>query len=275
MKTSMQLKALIRNLSAKKNVEAGIILRNFMQERLLERISISEYKNNFIFKGGMLISAIVGMDSRSTMDIDANIKGQTFNETEIALIVNNILNLPIDDNVSFTLKNIEEIREGADYPGYRISIEAIFDKTCQMLKMDVTAGDSIIPKEIEYSFRLMFQDRAIGIMAYNLETILAEKFETVIARSIANTRMRDFYDIHILTLTQKFNYDNFKAALKNTSEKRGSIKQMETVGEVIQAIAESAIMIDLWQRYQKKYSYAANVTWETVIESLKRLLNPS
>jgi predicted nucleotidyltransferase component of viral defense system len=269
----MQLKALIRNLSAEKNVEAGIILRNFMQERLLERISISEYKNNFIFKGGILISAIVGIDSRSTMDIDANIKGQTLNETEIASIMSNILCLPIDDNVSFTLKNIEEIREETDYPGYRISIEAILDKTCQMLKMDVTTGDPIIPKETEYSFRLMFQDRAIGIMAYNLETILAEKFETLIARSVTNTRMRDFYDIYILTLTQKLKYGNFKAALKNTTEKRGTVKQIETVGEVIQAIAENTIMIDLWQRYRKKYSYAANVTWEMVIESLKRLLN--
>jgi len=274
MKTSMQLNALIRNLSTKKNVEAGIILRNFMQERLLERISISEYKNNFILKGGMLISAIVGMDSRSTMDIDANIKGQTFNEAEIASIVSKILSLPIDDNIEFTLKNIEEIREEADYPGYRISIEATLDQTRQMLKMDLTTGAPTVPKEIEYSFRLMFQDRAIGIMAYNLETILAEKFETVIARSVANTRMRDFYDIYILTSTQKFNYGNFKVALKNTAEKRGTVKQMDSADEVIQAIAESEIMIDLWQRYQKKYSYAANVTWEMVIESLKRLEKP-
>ena len=146
MNNSMQLKALVRNLSAEKNGDAGIILRNFMHERLLERISISKYKSNFIFKGGMLISAIVGIDSRSTMDIDANIKGQTLNETEIASIVNNILSLPVDDNVSFTLKSIDEIREDADYSGYRISIEAILDKTCQMLKMDVTTGDPIVPK---------------------------------------------------------------------------------------------------------------------------------
>ncbi|MCL2208150.1 MAG: nucleotidyl transferase AbiEii/AbiGii toxin family protein [Fibromonadales bacterium] len=275
MNNSMQLKALIRNLSAEKNVDAGIILRNFMHERLLERISISEYKNKFVFKGGMLISAIVGIDSRSTMDIDANIKGQTLNETEIVSIVNNILSLPVDDNVSFTLKSIDEIRDDADYPGYRIAIEAILDKTCQMLKMDVTTGDPIVPKETEYNFMLMFQDRAIGIMAYNLETILAEKVETVIARSVANTRMRDFYDIYILTLTQKLDYGNFKAALKNTVEKRGTVKQMDVADEVILAIAENAIMIDLWQRYRKKYSYAANVTWEVVIESLKRLLNPN
>lgn len=214
MKTSTQLKALIRNLSRQKNVEAEIILRNFMLERLLERVSISKYKNNFILKGGMLIAAMVGIDTRTTMDLDATIKEQTLTESEITAVMENILSVKIDDGVILILKGIEEIHEDADYPGYRVSIEALFDKTRQTLKVDITTGDFVTPREIEYSFKLLFEDRAISIMAYNLETVLAEKFETVITRGITNTRMRDFYDIYILTTTQSFENSVFSQALK-------------------------------------------------------------
>jgi len=214
MKTSTQLKALVRNLSKEKNVEAEIILRNFMLERLLERISISNYRNNFILKGGMLIAAIVGIDTRTTLDLDATIKAQILNEAEVTAIIDDILNVPIDDDVIFTFKSIEEIHEEADYPGYRVSIEAVLDKTRQVLKVDITTGDFVTPREVQYYFKLMFEDRTISIMAYNLETVLAEKFETVITRGVANTRMRDFYDIYILTATQPLDTNTFRAALK-------------------------------------------------------------
>jgi len=271
MKTSMQLKALIRNLSAAKNVEAEVILRSYMMERFLERASVSQYKNNFILKGGMLIAAIAGIASRTTMDMDVTIKGQTLTEAEVTAIINDILNVKIDDNVVFTFESIEEIREEFDYPGYRISIEAALEKTRQTLKIDITTGDLITPKEVEYHFRLMFEDRTIGIMVYNLETVLAEKFETIITWGIINTRMRDFYDIYLLTATQSFDPDTFREALKNTSEKRHTSRQIETSDEIIQTIAESTIMSVSWNRYQKKYSYAAGVTWEMAIDALKRL----
>jgi predicted nucleotidyltransferase component of viral defense system len=267
----MRLKALIRNFSANKHIDAIVILRNYMQERLLERVSVSKYKNNFILKGGMLISAMVGIDARVTMDMDATIKGQVLTETEIVAILNDILSLPIDDNIKFILKNIDEIREEADYPGYRMSIEAVFEKTRQMLKLDITTGDFVTPKEIVYRFPLMFENRAIDIMAYNFETILAEKFETIITRSVTNTRMRDFYDIYILTSMKIFDYDIFTAALKTTVEKRKTAKRMEALNDVIKIITESTAMSDLWQQYQKKYIYAANVTWKMVIEALKNL----
>lgn len=267
MKTSTQLKALVRNQSKAKNVEAEVILRNFM----LERIVISKYKSSFILKGGMLITAMVGIATRTTMDLDATIKGQTLSENDLASMLSDILSIPIDDSVVFTLRDIEEIREGSDYPGYRVSIEAILDKTRQTLKVDITTGDFVTPREIEYGYRLMFENRSISIMAYNVETVLAEKFETIITRGTTNTRMRDFYDIHILASTQSFDANTFRAALKKTVEKRNTLQQMADPEGVIQKVADSAMMIDLWQRYRKKYGYASGVTWMTVISSVKGL----
>jgi hypothetical protein len=271
MKTSTQLKALVRNLSQKSNVEAEILLRNFMIERFLERIAASKYKYNFILKGGMLIAAMVGIETRTTMDMDATIKGQKLTAAEITTIIEDILTIPIDDGVELTMRGIEEIREEADYPGYRVSIGAVLDKTKQTLKIDITTGDYVTPREIEYSFKLMFEDRTISIMAYNLETVLAEKFETVVTRSATNTRMRDFYDIYILTTTQQYDSETFKAALKKTTEKRGTTEQMGDIVDVIQTVANSPVMIELWQRYQKKYSYAADVTWEMAVGAVKGL----
>ena len=271
MKTSTQLKALVRNLSKEKNVEAEIILRNFMLERLLERIAASKYRNNFILKGGMLIAAMVGIDTRTTMDLDATIKARTLDKSEVAAIISDILGVSVDDGVILTFKSIEEIHEEADYPGYRISIEAVLDKTRQTIKVDITTGDFVTPREVEYNFKLMFEDRTISIMAYNLETVLAEKFETVITRGVTNTRMRDFYDIYILTVTQSLDADTFRAALEKTVEKRHTVAQMVDSESVIRTIAVSGIMMDLWKRYQKKYSYAADVTWEIAMDALKGL----
>ena len=272
MKTSTQLKALVRNLSKAKNVEAEIVLRNFMLERFLERVSLSKYKNSFILKGGMLIAAIVGIDARTTMDMDATIKSKAVTYLEVSSFIEQILQAPIDDGVSLSLRDIEEIREEADYPGYRVSIEAVLDKTRQILKVDITTGDIVTPREIEYRFRLMFEDRDISIWAYNLETVLAEKFETIITRGVATSRMRDFYDIFILTTTQTYDIEVFQRALENTVKKRGTTEQMRIVNTIIQTIADSSLLIELWQRYQKKFTYAADVSWEMAMGALKQLV---
>ena len=243
-----------------------------MLERFLERVSISEYKQNFILKGGMLIASMVGIGTRNTMDMDATIKGQTLTALEITEIVEDILRIPMDDGVEFTLRGIEEIREEADYPCYRVSIGAILDKTRQTLKVDITTGDFVTPKEIEYCFKLMFEDRAISIMAYNVETVLAEKVETIITRSVANTRMRDFYDIHVLTATQPFDKGTFNAALDKTAQKRGTAEQLSDAGETLQMIARNPSLISLWKRYQRRYAYAADISWDTAIAALRALL---
>ena len=270
MRTSTQLKALIRNLSRELKVEAEILLRHFMMERFLERISISNYKHTFILKGGMLIAALVGIDTRTTMDMDVTIKGHTLSKTEIAAIIEDILKVQIDDGAEFSFQGIAEIREEADYPGYRVSIGANFDKTRQMLKVDITTGDSVTPRGIEYDFKLMFEDKTISIMAYNLETVLAEKFETIITRGVTNTRMRDFYDIFILINTQPFDANTFKAALAKTAEKRKTTLQMSgAIEDTIATIMENSTMLNLWQKYQKKYFYAADITWSMVVNAVR------
>lgn len=235
MNTSTQLKALIRNLSKKKSVQAEIILRNFMLERLLERISLSPFRDKFILKGGMLIAAMVGIDTRSTMDMDATIRGIPLSEAALAEAMKEILACTVDDGVKMILKGFENIRDESEYPGIRVSIEAILDKTRQVMKVDITAGDKITPQAVEYSFRLLFENRSISILAYNLETVLAEKLETILSRSTANTRMRDYYDVYILTKlrTQNINWSIFFQAFKNTAEKRGSYSHLLKTGDDI------------------------------------------
>ncbi len=275
MKTSMQLNALVRNLAKEKNVGAEIILRNYMLECLLERIALSEYKNNFILKGGMLIAAMVGIDTRTTMDLDATLRGQILSESQIAELFRDILNVSIDDSVTFIFKNIEEIREESEYPGYRVSFEARLDNTRQTLKVDITTGDKITPREIEYRFRLMFENRTISVLAYNLETVLAEKIESILVRGVTNTRMRDFYDVYILTRTQNRNIDKtlFQEALYNTAEKRSSLPTLAKMKTVIATVETNEGMRKLWTQYQKNYPYADDVAWEITIDAVKELCN--
>lgn len=272
MKTSTQLKALVRNLSSQKNVSAEIVLRNYMIERFLERISVSEYRDSFILKGGVLIAAMVGLETRTTMDLDATITGQTMTESMVWAFVQKIIEIPLDDNVMFAFVGIEEIREEADYPGFRISIDCTFDKTKQMLKIDLTTGDSITPGAIEYGFPMMFESRDIPVMAYRVETILAEKVETVITRGILNTRMRDFYDIYLLTSLHAYDMDAFEAALAKTTSQRKTVAQMSAPEIVVDTLHDSLEMQTLWRRYQKRYVYASSVEWESAIEALRKLI---
>lgn len=274
MKTSTQLKALIRNLAKDKSMQTEIILRNFMLERLLERISLSEYSDKFILKGGMLVAAMVGIDTRSTMDMDATIKGIALSEEELEKVLNVILEVPIDDGVTMRLSGFENIRDESEYPGIRISIEAILDKTKQTIKVDITTGDMITPREMEYYFRLMFDDRSIRILAYNLETVLAEKLETILSRSTASTRMRDYYDVYILTTLREsdIQWDLFGSAFKRTAEKRGSYKNLlESANDNMIAIESSEVLLELWHRYQNKNNYASDLNWEDAIVSVKEL----
>jgi hypothetical protein len=262
MKTSTQLKALVRNLSKNSNVEAEILLRNFMLERFLERIAASKYKHNFILKGGMLIAAMVGIDTRTTMDMDATIKGQTLTAPEITATIEDILAIPVDDGVEFTMRGIEEIREEADYPGFRVSIGAVLDKTKQTLKIDITTGDFVTPREIEYNFKLMFEDRTISIMAYNLETVLAEKFETVITRSVANTRMRIFTTF-ISDHNAKIQFRPFRAALQKTVEKAARPSRWAIWRSHTSRTGQARLTRPL-ATVQKKYSYAPTfLEWQS------------
>ena len=273
--TARQLKDLIRNLSKKKSADAQILMRNYMMERFLERISLSEYKDKFILKGGMLVAAMVGLDARATMDFDATIKGANVSLTDVETIISNIIAIPIDDGVSFRIKRISEIMEEADYPGVRVSIETKFDGVITPLKIDISTGDVITPKEIRYRFNLMLEDRTIEVWAYNLETVLAEKLETVISRNVTNTRMRDFYDIYILQKLhgEQLNNEILWNALVATARKRGTLEQIESgdIREIFDEIETSSVMENLWKAYQKNYSYAVDISWHIVMESVRYL----
>ncbi len=274
MKSSKQMNALIRNMAKEKNINAQIILRNYMLERLLERISLSRYKENLILKGGMLIAAIVGLNSRSTMDMDTTLRNYPLTKETVQSVFSEILSIPVNDNVTLSLKKLEEIRDEAEYPGIRVTIEMFLDETKQTLKVDVTTGDFITPAAINYSFKLLFENRSITVKAYNLETVLAEKLETILSRSTANTRMRDFYDIYVLLQTQHQNIDAsvLKEAFKNTIKIRGSEYLMQdTSGQILSELKDSKAMQDLWKRYQKRYDYAKNIPWKKAVKASENL----
>ena len=259
IKTARQLKDLIRNLSREKSADAQLLMRNYMMERFLERISLSEYRDKFILKGGMLVAAMVGLDARSTMDLDATVKGANVNVEEIENLISAIVSVPIDDGVKFQLKSISEIMDEAEYPGIRVSMTTTFDGVVTPLKIDISTGDAITPREVRYSFKLMLEDRSIDIWAYNLETVLAEKLETIITRTTTNTRMRDFYDLHILSQLhgQSIVPADLRAALIATARKRGTEKYLADAPAAFDEVEADSNMEKLWRAYQKKFPQCA------------------
>ena len=274
MKNTTQLKALVKNIAKSKNISAQLVLQNYMMERFIERISLSNYRENIIVKGGLLISSIVGLESRTTMDIDMTVKGKTVDEMSILSIIRKISNIKIDDGALFEVVNINEIREIDEYLGYRISLIANMPPMKIPLKLDITTGDKIIPKEVNYSYPLMFENRSVSITAYNLETILSEKIETIISRGNLNTRMRDFYDVYILLKLQEdnINYEVLGIALSQTAKKRGSINVIKNYKEIVEAIQVSSTMIDRWKNYQISSTYAQNIEFFEICKILDKFL---
>lgn len=260
-KNPMQLKAFIKNKAAEKHISAQLVMQNYMLERLLERISLSPYKNNFILKGGFLISAIVGLDTRATMDLDTTIKGFTLTHEAIRKIFTEICAVQIADDVQFEVVGISDIRETDDYPGIRVALKANYPPISVPLTVDVTTGDMITPREVEYTFSLLFDDRTISILAYNLETVLAEKLETVLSRNIANTRPRDYYDVHILYALRGAECDRatLRRALERTTQKRGSGMILTDYPEIMKEIRESDTLRKLWEKYSREYEYAKDI----------------
>ena len=269
--SSKQLKDLIRNLSKEVSIEAHVLIRKYMMERFLERVSSSKYNGSFILKGGMLVAAFVGVEARATMDIDTTIKGIPVTMVDMERTITEISNIDLEDNVKFRIKKVSEIMDEAEYSGIRFSMDALLDGAVIPLKIDISTGDVITPREIAYSYKLMFEDRTIPIMTYHIETVLAEKLETVISRSITNTRMRDFYDIHILLKSQNIDADILALALERTAKKRGNFNLLENAESVLKVVKSDEDMKRLWNIYQKKFKYAGEYTWDEVIHSVREL----
>ena len=273
IKSRMQLNALIRNKAAGDGDKAQILLRIYMMERLLERISVSGYRDNFILKGGMLVSSLVGVDMRTTMDIDTTIRALPLTQEKAKAFLEKIMAIDLEDNVSFRITKIEDIMEGHEYEGFRFHIEGVLEKLRQTIKIDISTGDAIIPAAVKYELPLILENRKIGLWAYNMETLLAEKLETVMTRAEANTRMRDFYDIYILTRQEviEINPTHLKEAFAATCRKRGSEAAIPSFDEVLESIEASPEMLDAWENYRKNNPYVEDLTWGEAIHSVKLL----
>lgn len=273
MSKAMSLKAKIRNIAKQKNIPAQVILQNYMFERLLVRLSASEYKEKFVLKGGMLVAAIVGLDNRATMDMDTTLKNLPLTPEAIRSALESVCSIDYDDGVSFEIGKISPIREDDIYGGYRVMLNARFDTMITPLSIDVSTGDVITPHAVQYSFSEIFEDeKSYNLWAYNIETVMAEKVETILRRGVFNTRPRDFYDAYILSTTQKFDRTVFADALKATAAHRGTEQQIADVPAILNNIEESPELKNMWDKYRKQFVYAADIEYGHIIAVLKTLL---
>ena len=272
IKTSRQLKDKVRNMARGDSAKAQLLIRNYGMERFLERVSLSEHRDNFILKGGMLVSAMVGLENRATMDIDTSIRNMPLDTIAAKAIVEEIIAVPVDDNIRFEINDFGTIMDDAEYSGVRISLNAFLDATRIPLKIDISTGDAITPAAVNYQYKLMFEERYITLWAYNLETVLAEKIETVLSRSVLNTRLRDFYDLYVLQDTGlEIDKATLAAALTATARKRGSEQALALYERTLDEIRISPLMREQWKRYQEKNNYAAGIVWDDVISDIRAL----
>jgi predicted nucleotidyltransferase component of viral defense system len=271
----MQLKALIKNKAAQSQISAQLVMQSYMLERLLERLSLSPYRDNFILKGGFLIAAIVGLDTRATMDMDATVKGLPLNRDAVREIFEAVCAIPVEDNIQFSVDRVSDIRVGDIYPGLRVSLTASYPPLAVPLTVDITTGDRITPREIDFTYRLLFEDRSLSVPAYNLETILAEKLEAILSRNVTNTRSRDFYDVHILSTLRgaEIHYPTLGQALRETARRRNSADLLTNYANSLDGIQTSSRQRDLWERYRQEFSYAKEITFDDVCNSALQLLN--
>ena len=269
IKTSKQLKDKISNLSGNDSKKAQVLIRKYMMERFLARVACSEYRNNFILKGGMLVSAIVGVEARATMDIDATVRKITLTKDRAQEVITEIMKIDLEDGIYYDIKKVEDIMEEHDYSGVRFTVSVILEKLRDTIKIDISTGDEITPSAIEFSYPMMFDDEKLDIWSYNLETILAEKLETIVARATLNTRMRDFYDVHILWTEEytKINVETLRLAIINVARKRGTLNFFDDVVEILDNIRESEYLKNNWSNYRKANYYVGDLSWDTVLET--------
>jgi len=270
---AMSLKAKIRNYAKDKNIAAQVVLQNYMFERFLERLSKSKYRDKFVIKGGMLIAAILGLDTRATMDLDATLKGLPLTEEKIIKAVKEIGNIKIDDDVFFKFLSIENIRRDDEYGGFCVSLNAIYDTIITPLSIDVSTGDIITPFAVQYEFPAIFnKNLSIKLWGYNIETVMAEKIEAILTLGIFNTRPRDYYDIYIIASTQKYKIDVFKKALLSTAEHRGTKENIVNKNIIINTIKNNNDIKNMWQKYQNKFFYAKQIQFEDILKAISNLL---
>lgn len=273
MKTPEQLKGAIRNIAVSKSLHPQEVLQMFLFERILDRLSVSPWRDHFILKGGLLISSMIGIGERTTMDMDTTVRGIPMEEEQITEIVRSVIEQDMDDGIQFVFRSIEPIREDDAYNNFRVHLDARYGKINAPMKIDITTGDKITPAAVRYDFPCLFEEKRVPVMAYTLETILAEKYETIIRRNIATTRARDFYDLHTLFRIYRndVRVDVLKEAITHTAEKRGSLDDMADWQDIVQDIRDEDALRQLWKNYQADNAYAAGITFDQVVDSVEEI----
>lgn len=272
-KNAMQFKARINAWAKEAGIPAQSMMQNYLFERLLERLSQSKWRDNVVIKGGMLISSLVGVASRTTMDLDTTITGFTLMHETAETVFREVAAESTDDDGNFEFDRTEDIRETDDYPGIRVHLKAVYPPMSVPPTIDVTTGDSITPGPIGYDYPLLFNEGSVRLMSYPLETVLAEKLETVISRSVTNARPRDFYDIHLLWRTKSDGCDipTLRKALEGTCMKRGGAERMVRWQAVLDEVASDQTMLTLWDKYVKKNPYASGIELVQCCETTKEI----
>lgn len=271
IKNRDSLKAKASNLSNKMNIPNKYLIQNFMFEALLKRISKSRYKDKFIIKGGLVLSSIFGVNLRSTMDLDTTIKGLPLDRENITKVINDIISMEIDDNIKLEIESIKDIREEELYSGFNVNLKAEFDGLKTNLMIDITTGDVITYKEVEFKYNTLFDNEIINIITYNYETILAEKFESIISRNIDNTRMKDYYDLYMFVNLKwdDINKDTLRKAIINTAKNRETLDYIDDASKYIELISDDSRLKSLWNSYKSNYDYAKNISFEDTINAIK------
>lgn len=270
---AMSLKGKIKNYAKSNNIAAQVVLQNYMFERFLERLSKSEYQEKFVVKGGILIAALVGLDTRSTMDLDTTLRNLPLTKEQIIEALTIVCSLDLDDDVFFEIKSVEPIRKDDVYGGYCVRLDAKYDTIITPLSIDISTGDIITPDAVKYEFTGIFDDRIrILLWGYNIEMVMAEKIETILSRGVFTTRPRDFYDVYILGTTQEFDTRVLKDALRATAIHRGSIDRIADVEGIIKQLSASEDLKNMWSKYQKKFTYATDISYDSIIRVLMMLL---
>lgn len=273
MRNAMSLKAQIRNMAKERGIPAQVILQNYMFERLLVRLSASNYKDQFILKGGLLIANIIGLNNRSTMDMDTSIRDLPLTPIAIHSAFKQICSISLGDYVEFEVKDLLPIRHDDIYGGYRLRINAHYDTLITPLSIDISTGDVITPAPIRYVLTEIFNENSTyELWAYNIETIMAEKLETILSRGITNTRPRDYYDVYILEILHGHDKATLEKALKSTAEHRGTSHLIEEYPHILETIRNNQGMLLLWENYRKQFAYAFNIQFEEIIAILKKLV---
>ena len=271
---SMSFKAKINNYAKRNHLPAQVVLQNFMFERFLERLSQSaDYKDKFVIKGGLLISAIVGLDTRATMDLDTTLRRLSLTEEQVRAAITEIAAIDLDDDIMFHINTISPIRKDDVYGGYRVKMEAVFEQIVTPLSIDVSTGDVITPEPVEYEMGgLMDETVRFSLWGYSIETVLAEKVETILSRAILNTRPRDYYDVYILSFRGNYDRVLFRKALRATAEHRGSWNTIENYNPILDELRGSEDLRRQWEKYRREFYYAREITFEETVGAVETIL---